>query len=115
MCAVTYQELQNPVNPAAIDASELPVIFTNPEFTAIMRDPLVTQGYPVWTNSTSQIWTRPLANGDWLVAMWNQSTNAPASMSCGLTEFPGWARTSSMCGTSSLGQRCNSPGASRQR
>jgi alpha-galactosidase len=87
MCAVANQELCSSMPPS--DPTDMAMIFNNPEFTAIMRDALCASPTMVSSNWPAQVWQRPLANGDWLVAFWNQNSNATASISLSLTNLPG--------------------------
>jgi len=88
--AVAYQELSESATPSAITAQDGAMILANPEFTALMRDPLVTAGVPISTNGLGQVWTRPLANGDWLVCFWNQSTDSAVTLNCQLASLAGF-------------------------
>jgi alpha-galactosidase len=87
--ATAYQELSEAGAPSATTDQDGAMLFANPEFTALLRDPLVVSGKAILTNGTSQVWTRPLANGDWLVCLWNQDSNSSAVVSCNLTNLTG--------------------------
>ncbi len=49
---------------------------TNPEMIAIDQDPLGRQGYRVARQLVTEIWQKPLANGDLAVGLFNRSNQA---------------------------------------
>jgi alpha-galactosidase len=55
-------------------------LLTNRAVIAIDQDPLGRQGYPVASAGGHWVLTKPLANGDWAVVLFNQ-TNTPATIS----------------------------------
>jgi len=88
--ALMCGELQTALLPHLLDSAELPIIYRNPEFTALFRDPIPTQGWPVLTNGNGQVWVRPMNGGtEWLVGLWNLGTNSTLSISCNLSNCPG--------------------------
>ena len=51
-------------------------MLTNREVLAVDQDPLGVQGTAIATSGSTQVWTRPLANGDRAVALFNRGTSA---------------------------------------
>ena len=69
-------------------------ILTNAAVIAVDQDPLGRQGYPVMSADGHWVLTKPLANGDKAVVLFNE-TNTPASFSVsmaqiGLSHVPGY-------------------------
>ncbi|HWL87684.1 MAG TPA: NPCBM/NEW2 domain-containing protein [Polyangiaceae bacterium] len=49
---------------------------TNREWLAIDQDPIGIQGTAIATSGNTQVWTKPLSNGEWAVALFNRGTTA---------------------------------------
>jgi alpha-galactosidase len=49
-------------------------MLTNREVLAIDQDPLGVQGTAIATSGNVQVWTKPLSDGDWAVALLNRGT-----------------------------------------
>jgi alpha-galactosidase len=57
----------------SLSASSIAML-TNREVLAVDQDRLGIQGTAIETSGTTQVWTRPLSNGDWAVALLNRGT-----------------------------------------
>ncbi|MFC1414751.1 NPCBM/NEW2 domain-containing protein [Streptacidiphilus sp. N1-12] len=51
-------------------------MLTNREVLAVDQDPLGVQGTAIATTGSTQVWTKPLANGDRAVALFNRGSSA---------------------------------------
>ena len=51
-------------------------MLTNREVLAVDQDPLGVQGTAIATSGSTQVWTKPLANGDRAVALFNRGTSS---------------------------------------
>ncbi|TDT97464.1 alpha-galactosidase [Streptomyces sp. 846.5] len=62
------------------DAKSLPdstiTMLTNREVLAVDQDPLGVQGTAITTSGSTQVWTKPLSNGDWAVALFNRGASS---------------------------------------
>jgi len=57
-------------------SAETREILTNPEVIAVDQDKLGVQGFKYSAKDGVEIWFKPLADGDWVMCVWNRSTNA---------------------------------------
>lgn len=57
----------------SLSASSIAML-TNREVLAVDQDRLGIQGTAIATSGTTQVWTKPLSNGDWAVALLNRGT-----------------------------------------
>jgi alpha-galactosidase len=68
----------------SLSASSIAML-TNREVLAVDQDPLGVQGTAIATSGTTQVWTKPLSNGDRAVALLNRGT-APQAISTTATQ-----------------------------
>ena len=92
MSCMAAMPLMIGVNPliTPYSATEL-AIFKNPDAIAIDQDPLCVPGWMIQSTETSQVWVKPMANGDVTVALWNRNTNSATAISVPLSVIPGLA------------------------